>query len=108
MSNQNEFADRKFLLDHSASWRDVRTALYLTLALVVVAAVLVFFPGTSFDPPPAEDPSAKSQGRLIGTRDPGRVGWRGQNGAWNTLGTHEAVGSLDDVPASEEKTEPGR
>jgi hypothetical protein len=108
MVDQKEFNDRRFLLDHSASWSDVRMALYLTLAFVTVGAMLVLlFPGTSAAPQAAGELSANSEGRPI-LRDPGRVGWRGQNGAWNTLGIHEAVGSLDDVPASEEKTEPER
>jgi hypothetical protein len=105
MVDQNEFNDRRFLLDHSASWSDARTALYLTLALVAVMGTLVlFFPGTSPAPHAGEEPSATSEGRAI-IRDPGRAGWRGLNGAWNTLGTHEAVGSLDAVP---DETEPER
>jgi hypothetical protein len=36
------------------------------------------------------------------------MGWRAPNGAWKTLGTHEAVGSLDDVPASWDEVEPWR
>jgi hypothetical protein len=107
MMDQDEIDEWRFLLDHSASWSDVRTALYLMLALVAVMATLVLsFPGLA--PPAAEEPSATSKGRLIGLRDSGRVGWRGPNGAWNTLGTHEAVGSLDDVPASDEETKPER
>jgi hypothetical protein len=101
MVDQNEFNERRFLRDHSASWSEVRTALYLTLALVAVMAMLVLlFPGTASAPHLAEELSASSESRPI-IRDPGRMGWRAPNGAWNTLGTHEAFDPLDDVPDGE-------
>jgi hypothetical protein len=103
MLDQDEFNERWFLRDHSASWSDVRTALYLTLAFVAVMAMIVLlFPGTASVPHPAEELSASSEGRPFGIiRDPGRMGWRAPSGAWNTLGTHEAFDPLDDVPDGE-------
>jgi hypothetical protein len=105
MTNRNDLNDRDFLRDHSASWRDIWTGLYLTLAVFAVVAALVFFTGPSSAPPVTEAANTATSGQLIGVRDPGRVGWRGANGPWNTLGTPEGTGSLDEVPDSEDETE---
>jgi hypothetical protein len=104
MLDQNELHHRKLVLEHSASWSDVRTALYLTLAMLVVAAGLVLLsPGVSYAPTATDEPGVLSNGSLAGVRHPSRPGWHAPNGAWNTLGTHEAVGSFDEVPDAEDE-----
>jgi hypothetical protein len=76
------------------------------LALIAMGATLVFFfPGTPSAPHAAEKLSATSESRLIGARDPGRMGWRAPNGARNPLGTQQAIDSLHAVP---DGTEPER